>query len=83
MARQQSTRPPTDERLHASIERDLATVVRRCKAADAKADEAAAERDRVIVDALDAKLGRARVIAATGLSPARIDQIRAARNGIQ
>lgn len=81
MARNRPTKPPQDARLHASIERDLATVVRRCKAADAKADAAAAERDRVIVDALNAKLPRARLVAVTGLSAARLDQIRqAARN---
>jgi hypothetical protein len=78
MARNQPTKPPQDARLHASLERDLATVMRRCKAADAKADEAAAQRDRVIVDALDAKLSRARVSAVTGLSAARLDQIRQA-----
>jgi hypothetical protein len=78
MARNQPTGPSRDPRRHASLERDLATVMRRCKAADAKADEAAAQRDRVIVNALDAKLSRARISAVTGLSASRIDQIRAA-----
>jgi hypothetical protein len=79
MARKQSTKPSPDARTHASVERDLAAVVRRCRAADARADDAAAQRDRVIVDALDAKLPVARIVAVTGLSAARIHQIRRAR----
>jgi hypothetical protein len=76
MARNQPTKQPANASLHASIERDLAGAIRRCKTADARADEAAAHRDRIIVHALDAKLSRARIVAVTGLSAARIDQIR-------
>jgi hypothetical protein len=76
MARNQSTKASPDARLLASIERDLATAVRRCKAADAKADEAAAQRDQVIRDAIAAGLPRHRMITITELSAARLDQIR-------
>jgi len=60
------------------IERELQAVTRRHNARAKALDQATAERDRVIRDALDAKLPRARVIAITELSPARIEQIRRA-----
>jgi hypothetical protein len=58
------------------IERDLAAVTRRYKARDKAREEAAAERDRVIRDAIEARIPRARIVEITELSPQRIDQIR-------
>lgn len=40
-----------------------------------------AERDEAIREAIAAKVPRAEIVAATRLSPARIDQIWLARNG--
>jgi hypothetical protein len=59
-----------------AIKRDLSTAMRRCKTADARAAEAAAERDRAIRDAIEAKIPRSDIIALTGLSSARVEQIK-------
>jgi hypothetical protein len=65
-------KPPTE----ANLKRDLATATRLSKAARERSEEADAERDRVIRDAIAAKIPRADIIAITGLSPARIEQIK-------
>lgn len=60
----------------AALERDVSTAVRRSRAAHARADEADAERDRVIRDAHGAGITPTRLAELTGLSTKRIDQIR-------
>jgi hypothetical protein len=60
----------------ADIVRDLAAVSRRKARTKAQDDAAAEERDRVIRDAIAAKIPRARIVQLTGLSPQRVDQIR-------
>lgn len=59
----------------ASIERDLAAVTRKHRERTEDLAEATAQRDRVIRDALAAKLPRPRIAELTGLSTQRIDQI--------
>jgi acetyl-CoA acetyltransferase len=60
----------------ADIERALVAVMRRYNARAKALDEATAERDRVIRDAMEAKMPRERITAITGLSRQRMDQIR-------
>lgn len=66
-----ATREPST----AAIERDLRSATRRSKLAHQRADEADAERDRVIRDARALKLPRARIAELTDLSVQRIDQV--------
>lgn len=58
------------------IERDLAAVARRQKRAQAVVDESAKQRDELIHAALAAGIKRSRIIGLTGLSSARVEQIR-------
>jgi hypothetical protein len=60
----------------ASIVRELTAVSRRKARTKAQDDAAAEERDRLIRDAIQVKIPRARIVEITGLSPQRIDQIR-------
>ena len=60
----------------ADIERDLLTVMKRYNARAKALDEATIERDRVIRDAMEAKMPRERITEITGLSRQRMDQIR-------
>lgn len=64
------------QRKLSNIERDLATVARRKARTQAADDAAAVQRDRVIRDAIEAGIPRARIVELTDLSAARIDQIR-------
>jgi hypothetical protein len=64
------------QRKLSNIERDLSTVARRKARTQAADDAAATERDRVIRDAIEAGIPRARIVELTDLSAARIDQIR-------
>jgi hypothetical protein len=60
----------------AKLERDLVTVARRKARTEAADADAERERDRVIRDAIEAKIPRARIGDLVGLSVQRIDQIR-------
>ena len=60
----------------ASIERDLITVARRSLRLKRQLSDVDEHRDRVIRDAIKAKIPRARIVEITELSPQRIDQIR-------
>jgi hypothetical protein len=50
--------------------------MRRYNARDREREKSIQERDRVIRDAIQAKVPRARIVEITSLSPQRIDQIR-------
>jgi hypothetical protein len=67
-----STRQPSAE----TIERELASVMRRRKRHATALKEIDLDRDRLIREAIEAKLPRHRIVAVTELSTQRIDQIR-------
>jgi hypothetical protein len=58
------------------IERDLAAATRRHARSVTAAEEAALERDELVRAAIAAKVPRSRIISVTGLSPARVEQIK-------
>lgn len=60
----------------ASIERDLITVARRSLRLKRQLADVDEDRDRLIRDAIDADIPRARIVEITKLSPQRVDQIR-------
>lgn len=60
----------------ADLERDLTAVMRRCKRTEEAHEQNLSERDRIIRDAYEARVPRAKIVEITGLSPQRIDQIR-------
>lgn len=59
-----------------NLERDVITAMRRYNTRARALEDAATERDRVIRDALEGGVARARLVELTGLSAPRIDQIR-------
>jgi hypothetical protein len=67
-----ATRAPSQ----ATVMRGLQTVMRRWETRAKALEDATAERDQAIRDAIEAKIPRAQIVRATGLSPQRIDQIR-------
>lgn len=69
-------KPALDGRTRAKLERDLQNVSRRSRGARALADEADAQRDRVIRDAHAAGMTPTEISAQVELSTNRIDQIR-------
>jgi hypothetical protein len=66
-----ATRQPVE-----GVERELAAVMRRYNARAAAFEQATADRDKAIREAIAARMPRARIIEMTQLSPQRIDQIR-------
>ncbi len=67
-----STKIPSAE----AVERDLTALMRRRKRHTDALAEIDPERDRLIREAIAAKLPRHRIVALTELSTQRIDQIR-------